>query len=345
MEVQSRWYYWICYITLNLKTHKRLHFTATVLYIDDFQLLEQSSRAPDDDYKHFLGKMEMFLKRDIYFDSFIVPLVNVNEVLNCISNFNTIKEQQYYLQHEDRKNSFINLINSIKSLTSRQDFDKHHRSKIISVVAKQLKIKFVFIPDISPDLASDLLVAVALGRGGSAALDVALVDDRLSYDIKLIRLLKDLNTTEIELYLKAQNLQPLLTQRYGWKAGSTASLQNLTKSFVDNMQQNVSATISTVFRTGDKIAVNRDVISRLEKLNLDDADKFNTQDYQDFTTLLATEFSRLVSENGSTPDKCTDLNAKAKENVEGGIEKPYLKKLCHACRNISFDSPNENLLM
>ncbi|XP_065355892.1 cytoplasmic tRNA 2-thiolation protein 2 [Calliphora vicina] len=334
---------------------KRLHCNATVLYIDDYQLLEQSSERKDE-YVRFLEKMQIFLQEYIHFESYIVPLVEEQQVISCMLNFKTIKDQQYHLQHEDKKQSFLSSINSIKSLTSRQDFVKHHRSKLIAAVAKHFESKFAFMADISSDLASDLLAAVALGRGGSAALDVALVDDRLGDDIKLIRPLKDLNIAEIELYLKAQDLQLLQTKRYGVEVGSTASLQNLTKSFVDNLQQNFSATVSTVFRTGDKIAVNQDVIQRLDELDLNNEDNLKTDDkccsfcksfldYQDSTTLLAIEFSRLVSESGCTLDKCPDLNSKATENVGGSVEKPYLKKLCHACRNICMESANESLLL
>ncbi|KNC31869.1 Cytoplasmic tRNA 2-thiolation protein 2 [Lucilia cuprina] len=336
-------------------TFKRLHCTATVLYIDDYQLLHQDGN--ENDYLEFLEKMQILLKQYTHFESYIVPLVEQQEVERCLLNFNCIKEQNYHLLNQDQKQSFLCSINSIKSLTSRQDFVKHHRSKLIAAVAKHFDSKFAFMSDISSDLATDLLAAVALGRGGSAALDVALVDDRLGNDIKLIRPLKDLNTSEIELYLKAQDIQILLTKRYGLEMGSTASLQNLTKAFVDNLQQNFSATVSTVFRTGDKIAVNRDVVKQLEALNMNGEDDNlaikekccsfcnSFLDYQDSNTLLAIEFSRLVSESGCTLDKCPDLNAKATVNVSGSAEKPYLKNLCHACRNICLESKNKNLLL
>lgn len=335
-------------------TFKRLHCTATVLYIDDFQLLEQGV-GTDNDYVQFLEKIKAFLQQYTLFESYIVPLVEDEEVVNCIFNFKTIKELQYHIKHIEQKKSFLNSINSIKSLTSRQDFIKYHRNKLIAAAAKHLSSKFAFMSDISPNLASDLLAAVALGRGGSAALDVALVDDRLG-DIKIIRPLKDLNTLEIELYLRAQDLQALQTKRYGVEMGSTASLQNLTRCFVDNLQQNFSSTISTVFRTGDKIAVNRDVLQRLDELDLNENDNIEIRekfcsfcnsylDYQDSSTLLAKEFSRLVSESGCSIDKCVDKNKKAKQNVEGSLEKSYFKKLCHACRNICMDSQSEHLLL
>lgn len=330
-------------------TFKRLHCTVTVLYIDDFELLA-GNKTSANEYEQFLEKMQAFLQQYKQFESFIAPLVEENIVTECLINFKDIKDNEYHLQHVDQKQCFLKLIDSIKSLTSRQDFLKCYRSKLIACIAKHFKSKFAFMPDISPNLATDLLVAVALGRGGSSALDVALVDDRLDNDVKLVRPLKDLNNIEIELYLKSQNLDPLQVKRFGLDGGSTASIQNLTKSFMDNLQQNFSATVSTVFRTGDKIAVNHDIVAQMDNLNLNEmADKCCTfchsfLDYQDSNTLLAIEFSRLVSESGCTLDKCTNLNAKAQENVQGSMKKPFLKKLCHACRNIYLDAGNETLV-
>lgn len=332
-------------------TFKRLHCKATILYLDDYPMKEPAGKKQED-YEKFLENMQELLEKYEQFECYIAPLVNTSSVCKVLENFKTLNRQQYLLRNEGEQQLFIESVKAIKSLTSRQDFIKHQRSKLIAAVAKHFKCQFALMANISSELASDLLAAVALGRGGSAALDVALVDDRLDDDIKLIRPLKDLNTMEIELYLKAQDLKPLQLNRYGHEKGFTASIQNLTKSFVDNLQQNFSSTVSTVFRTGDKIAVNHDMLTQLKDLELNDMeplDKYcsfcnSVLDYHDSNTLLAIEFSRVVSELGFTPEKYDQLNAKGKQNVKGSLEKDYAKKLCHACRNICMDSNKEILL-
>lgn len=333
-------------------TFKRLHCKATVLYIDEYQIKEDIGKNLED-YKLFLENLQALLEKYAQFECYIVPLLNTTLVCNALNNFKTIDKKQYILRNNVEQQLFVESVKSIKSLTSRQDFVKHQRSKLVAVIAKHIKCQFALMANISSELASDLLAAVALGRGGSAALDVALVDDRLGDDIKLIRPLKDLNTLEIELYLKAQDLKPLQLNRYGHEKGPAASIQNLTKSFIDNLQQNFSSTVSTVFRTGDKIAVNHDMLKQLEDLELNDMERLDKYcsfcnsvlDYHDSNTLLAIEFSRLVSEIGFTPEKYDDLNSKATQNVKGSLEKDYAKKLCHACRNICMDANKETLLL
>lgn len=335
---------------------KRLHCNAVVLYIDDYQLMHETAKSIDDNHL-FLMDLENILCKYSCFRSFVLPLVHKDKAEKFIIPLDTVTEDYFTQELELEKHAFVQSIKSIKSLTSRQDFVKHHRSKLIAVATKHFKCNFAFMSDISTDLASDLLSAVALGRGGSAALDVALVDDRLGDGVLLCRPIKDLSVIEIELYIKAQDLQVIPFKHYGDDGGSSASLQNLTQSFILNLQQNFSSTVSTVFRTGSKIATNQDLSSRLMDLKVNDACYEESSnplycsfcnsllDYRDSTTLLAIEFSRVVSESGSTLDTRSGLNEQAEENLKGSNETQHLGKLCHGCRNICCDSTSEELLL
>lgn len=63
--------------------------------------------------------------------------------------------------------------------------------------------------------------------------------------------MKDLTTEDIALFSKIKNIseaQPTIHQDNPY-----ASIQSLTKQFVNNLQNNFPATIPTVLRTGDKI--------------------------------------------------------------------------------------------
>ncbi|XP_061396328.1 cytoplasmic tRNA 2-thiolation protein 2 [Musca vetustissima] len=320
-------------------TFKRLHCNATVLYIDDYAV----NGEDDKDYEKLLRDVQKTCGTYEHFECFLLPLVKADYVKDLIFDLKLL-EENYFSTVAKQKLDFKGAVDCLKSLTSRQDFIKHYRSKIIALAAKHFQCQFAFKADISSDLASDLLAAIALGRGGSAALDVALVDNRLDDDIKIVRPLKDLTEEEIGLYIKAQNL-PLLDHRiYGNDCGPSASLQNLTKSFVKDLQQNYSSTVSTVFRTGSKIA------SQIGDDNnkTEGCCKFckSPLDYQDSTTLLAIEFSRIVSECGiKTEDDTSELSMEAQKHVAGDIEGCDLTQMCHACRNIYADSNNNDILL
>lgn len=334
-----------------MNTFKRLHCSATILYIDDFQ--RSSEDADNNGYSEVIAKIQSILGLYNDFESYILPLVHVEAATTYISSFKTLSNE-YFNTICYQKQEFLSSLADIKSLTSRQDYLKIHRSKLITAAARKFDCEFAFIANISSDLASDLLTAIALGRGGSASLDVALIDDRLGDGIQIVRPLKDLTEEEIRLYIKAQDLPLLPYQCLGEDIGDSGSLQNLTKKFVKDLQRNFSSTVSTVFRTGSKISSNQNVVSQIESLNLNDCcsdlpDVYcsfckSVLDYKDSTTVLAIEFSRIVSEIGTTAESVNNLNEKAIQNVGGTNKKCHLKKLCHACRNIYAESSNKQLL-
>ncbi|XP_073823142.1 cytosolic thiouridylase subunit 2 [Musca autumnalis] len=324
-------------------TFKRLHCNATVLYIDDHQL-NNVSEYSSAEYKKFIQDIQSACSNYEQFESYILPLTKADKVSDLIYNLKSLPG--HYIESTSKiKSDFKQAVDCMKSLTSRQDFIKHYRSKITSLAAKHFNSQFAFKADISSDLASDLLSAIALGRGGSAALDVALVDNRLDDNVKIVRPLKDLTEEEINLYVKAQSLQLLENHNsYGNDFGSTASLQNLTKAFVKDLQQNYSSTVSTVFRTGSKIASQMDGDSsrKCEKCCVFCKSPL---DYKDSTTLLAIEFSRIVSECGIKTEDTSELSMEAQKHVDGDIEGCDLTQVCHGCRNIYADSSNKDILL
>ncbi|XP_017117009.1 cytoplasmic tRNA 2-thiolation protein 2 isoform X1 [Drosophila elegans] len=299
-------------------TFKRLHCNARVVYVDDHQVL---GRYPVD--------MEAIKTLSDQYAPFEFHVIELGALSSSLQR---IKEHS---PSPNETNELVEKLERLRSLTARQDFLQQQRKNLIASVAEKLQCSHVFEPSISVDLATQLLTAIALGRGGSAALDVALLDDRLAGDVKLLRPLKDLNEQEIQFYVHAQRLKPLLQggSRYGQERGQTASLQNLTSAFVANLQKNYASTVSTVFRTGDKIAVN----AHPEQATCVQCQSALDSDLSD--TLLAIEYSRSVSEAGVGLYKNgDDLEALAKRRLEAQ------DGLCHACRGIQTELRSGKLL-
>ncbi|KAH8353477.1 hypothetical protein KR084_011277 [Drosophila pseudotakahashii] len=299
-------------------TFKRLHCNARVVYVEDQQV---QGRDPVD-----VEALQSLSTQYAPFEFHVIELGALPSSLQRIKDYSPSPREANELGEKIQK---------LRSLTSRQDYLQQQRKNLIASVAQNLQCSHVFEPSITVDLATQLLTAIALGRGGSAALDVALLDDRLAGDVKLLRPLKDLNEQEIQFYVHAQRLKPLIQtgSRYGQECGQTASLQNLTSAFVANLQQNYSSTVSTVFRTGDKIAVNA---------HPEQTSCVHCQSSLDSTlsdTLLAIEYSRSVSEAGvSLYKNGEDLEGLAKKrlNSQDG--------LCHACRGIQAELKSGKLL-
>lgn len=304
----------ILYYAQTQNTFKRLHCSARLVYLEDQPV---QGRDPAD-----LESLEALSKRYEAFEFYVITLGLPVGSLKLLKDYSPAAQES---------NELIQKLSQLRSLTSRQDYLQQQRKNLIASVAQQLQCSHVFDSSISVDLATQLLTSIALGRGGSAALDVALLDDRLAAGIKLLRPLKDLTEQEVQFYVHAQRLQPLLmaSSRYGQELGDAASLQNLTSAFVANLQKNFSSTVSTVFRTGGKIS---------ESTHPEQAKCNHCQSALDVElsdTLLAIEYSRSVSEAG------VRLN-EAIEDPEI-ISKRRMKlndELCHACSSIEADFKN-----
>lgn len=291
-------------------TFKRLHCNASVLYID-------TRCSPIKEEESPLLALNELQRRYEPFEFYVIQLNGDPISLQLLKDY--------------KVRQLDSILDKFNSSTSRQDYMQQKRKFLIGGVAVKLKCSHVFEPSISPSLATQLLTSVALGRGASAALDVALLDDRLIGDVKLLRPLKDLNDQEVQFYVHARELQPFRVDDCSHYPLSGSSLQSLTRDFVANLQLNYASTVSTVFRTGDKIAPKRnskeilDSYCTLCQSLLDD---------EISDTLLAIEYSRAVSEVGvelQMKSSCDVLEQRVLERLN------EREDLCHACRNIQAE--------
>ncbi|BFF94081.1 cytoplasmic tRNA 2-thiolation protein 2 [Drosophila madeirensis] len=289
-------------------TFRRLHCNARVVYIDD-----QSVHGGESLNLHALQALS---KRYEPLEFYVTEFGASPCSLQRLEEYSPAAKEPH------------TKLNKLRSLTARQDYHQQQLKNLLASVAQKLSCSHVFEARISGDLASQLLAAIALGRGGSAALDVALLDDRLVAGVKILRPLRDLNEQEVQFYVHARQLKPLRVtgSSYGQERGPTASLQNLTAAFVHNLQQNYPSTVSTVFRTGDKIIANAHA-------ELDSCAHCQSPlDAKLSDTLLAIEYSRAVSEVGvglSEHGDDSERLAKQRLAVKDG--------LCHACRCIQLE--------
>ncbi|XP_034474078.1 cytoplasmic tRNA 2-thiolation protein 2 [Drosophila innubila] len=296
-------------------TFKRLHCNARVLYID--ARLDLINDDPLPSLLELQGRYPPF-------QFYVVQLGADPGSMQPLEDYSVSKAIRYGKK--------------LRSLTAHQDYWQQQRKGLIGAVAAQLQCSHVFEPSVSTTLATQLLTSVALGRGGSVALDVALLDDRLQDGIKLLRPLKDLNEQEVTFYVHAQKLHPFKMQVDENAPSSDASLQNLTRAFVTNLQLNYASTVSTVFRTGDKIALNR---QQTEETPLTCALCQSILDCGVSDTLLAIEYSRAVSEMGVAlhhNDSVEALEQRAKQRLSATTD------LCHACRNIQDELTSDTSL-
>lgn len=318
-------------VLLNLVHHatkqgqfKRLQLNPNILFIDDSCLYDLQ---PDQRRAHITEVQQLVRQFDI--PSFYTSLASVDGVPLPIDTVLQLDEAQ--LSSEQK---FMSSLAAIGSLSSRQDYVHCVRDKIMRKVANHLDCPFVFTSEICPELAITLLSNIALGRGSSVAQDVSFCDPRSSV-VQIVRPIRDFDAVEVDTYVKVHGIQLLESaKRYGSDADEFASIQNLTKGFVEELQLNFQSTVSTVFRTGSKIATAAVEVGIREGNFAKKCEMCMSHlDTTDSTTLLAIEFSRCTSLQAG---QCNG-NALVDQNVDEKRHAKFLQNLCHGCSNIFRD--------
>lgn len=302
----------MCRFALQQDRFRKLRFNPKILFIDERPLIDKatSDRIID-------------IVKSYDFEAFYWPLSGPTTKRDLIPMTVDFHPKDDSTDHE----TFLQSFNRINSLTSKQDYLLQLRKRVWRTAAKQLNCRLVFVPEINSDLARNLLTDISLGRGAAAAHDVSFVDDRVE-DVKLVRPIRDLNVKEVEHYVLLNNLDYIEAGKsFGDDHPPGASIQNLTADFVKNLQDNYSSTVTTVFRTGDKLAPkineNQDQC-RICHCQLDNVGS---------ETLYATEYSRLLSKHVAENKLNEELVGDLCENSMNGQT-----DLCHACSSILNDT-------
>lgn len=300
-----------------LDRFKKLHVEPVVLYVDEECLKGQI----ENQRISYLDEIKKMLLQ-FGFESFYVSLANSN-ASECRPK--AIIELSITQSILTKETEFVNTFNSFNNLTSKQEFIQCLKNNIIRECAEQLNCKFVFTSEICPDLAIKLLANISLGRGLSVGQDVSFCDSRKS--VRFLRPIRDFSSVEIATYLKHAKINWLENVAlFGSDDNEFASIQNLTKGFVDGLQDNFQSTISTIFRTGSKIAA----VSAKGGGNVENCVVCASElDCEQSATLVAINFSK----------KALLTQAEGNDNPE------INKQLCHGCRNVFKDTNEVNVLL
>lgn len=326
---------------------KRLTFKPFGLFIDD-----TAASETDAETRLTIVRDSLKLLLQFGFESYYASVAHNSQVVrvDCAEGFEFPKENL------DKDKQFHATVTSTKSLTSQDDYVLIARYNAIRHASKQINCKYAFLSSVNHQIAATLLTNVALGRGSSVANDISFADNRANCPTKLLRPIRNLTALEIETYVRLQRDVNWPRENRSFhnsiSKNSNASIQNLTRNFVDGLQENFASTISTVFRTGDKIA------SANEPTNAVAATKRTCRfcnsflDYENSTTLFAIEYSRCVSSCADRND-VNDINLmtrRANDAVEGRTMsedendvRNLCANLCHGCRNIFRDFNDESL--
>lgn len=297
-------------------TFKKLHFEPHVLYIDDSILYDLT----DEQRSNRLRRVGVLLKQ-FGFNTYCTSVADSSHPLYSYDEY-----MDQPVANEKLKEFKLKLT-SMVSHTFCDDYIGNVRTNIIRSIASKLDTNFAFTSEIESDLAKIFLTNITLGRGGSVCQDIAFCDTR--GNVPIIRPIRNLDIVEVQHYIKFNKIECLALDELDIDGLFDKSLQNVTKSFVDELQTNFPSTISTIFRTGEKISgITVDQSQIIDEGNCSFcASGIPTEKSR---TIQSLEYSRFVSENA-----CDDrLNFKE--------DSRNLSKLCYGCKNILKDMPVES---
>lgn len=293
-------------------TYKKLHFEPHVLYIDDSALFNLT----DEQRYSRLNRVQVLLKQ------FGVKAycTSITDSSNGLQSYEDYMKQAI---SNEKVDEFKAKISSSVSHTSADDYVGSIRTNIIRNIASKLNANFAFTSEIESDLAKIFLTNITLGRGGSVCQDITFCDTR--GDVPIIRPIRNLDIVEVDHYIQFNKIECLDVTEFNIDGLFDKSLQNVTKSFIDELQTNFPSTISTIFRTGDKISgITVDKSKIIDEGNCSFCGSGRPAEKSE--TIQALEYSRFVSENS-----CENrLNFVSDDSCN-------FSKLCYGCRNIFKD--------
>uniref|UniRef100_UPI00398E4008 cytoplasmic tRNA 2-thiolation protein 2 isoform X2 n=1 Tax=Pristiophorus japonicus TaxID=55135 RepID=UPI00398E4008 len=144
------------------------------------------------------------------------------------------------------------LFSSIKTLTAKEELLQTLRHHLLLYTARINGYTKIMMGDSCTRLAVKLLTNISLGRGASLAIDTGFSDNRYG-DIMIVRPMREYSSKEIAFYNKLFDVPNIFTPALDTKASDKASIHRLTESFVNKLQTDFPSTVSTVYRTSEKL--------------------------------------------------------------------------------------------
>ncbi|XP_037083217.1 cytoplasmic tRNA 2-thiolation protein 2-A-like [Pollicipes pollicipes] len=193
---------------------------------------------------------------------------------------------------EQLRQRLLQLWEAAGSTTAREQLLARLRGELLARAARQLDCHLLLLAETETRLAVRLLADLAGGRGAHAHQLTALADERHS-GLLLLRPLRELSAKQVALFAHHRGVPFVAGGGLDTLTPADASVDRATEAFVQGLQADFPATVSTVYRTGTKLAAVGALAAdcALCRLPLDTGGGAAS-------ALQATRFSQLVSASG-----------------------------------------------
>nr|XP_020138377.1 cytoplasmic tRNA 2-thiolation protein 2-like [Microcebus murinus] len=245
------------------------------------------------------------------------------------------------------------LFHSVKTLTAKEELLQTLRTHLILHVARAHGYSKVMTGESCTRLAVKLMTNLALGRGAFLAWDTGFSDERHG-DVVLVRPMRDHTLKEVAFYNRLFAVPSVCTPAIDTKAPEKASIHRLMEAFLLRLQTQFPSTVSTVYRTSEKLAkVPRDgraagprCLLCMCTLDVDAADSATAFGAQTSSQLFQTQPAPALPEAGAPPAPCCVPGVGRAQDccrAACGREEPracVIEQLCYGCRVNMKDLPS-----
>ncbi|XP_029669813.1 cytoplasmic tRNA 2-thiolation protein 2-A [Formica exsecta] len=326
--------------------HKKIIFKTIVLYIDDGAIMGRTI----DERKILQYKIAKEIE-DSGFNGYVISLHQVLSKEDTLE-VKPIDCREIYHEHEDHLHT---ILDNLPDNTSRIDLLNQLRRRLLVSTAQKLGCNKIFVADSAIDIATKALGDICLGRGAQLSLLANFCDARC--DIKILKPLRNFTQQELVYYSQHYKIKSVKLKESNVTAPAT-SIQALAHNFTTGLESQFSGTVSTIFRTAEKISPRINAQQNAEdNCVLCDAKLDATSSSDQISAVRAIEISRLISSNietrtSSNKEKeesnstilCLDDKIYCNDNTECGCKKRKItaedvwRYLCYSCRLIFRNS-------
>ncbi|KAM9192090.1 cytoplasmic tRNA 2-thiolation protein 2 isoform 2-T2 [Dugong dugon] len=250
------------------------------------------------------------------------------------------------------------LFNSVRTLTAKEELLQTLRTHLILHVARTHGYSKVMTGDSCTRLAIKLLTNLALGRGAFLAWDTGFADERHG-DVVVVRPMREHMLKEVAFYNHLFAIPTVLTPAIDTKAPEKASIHRLMEAFVLQLQAQFPSTVSTVYRTSEKLVKTPRAgqaaspscpccLLCLCMLDVDSADSATAFGAQSTTALSLRQAPALQAQAKEptvpccSPGLCEDQGCcrGARPSEREDLQACVIEQLCYSCRVNMKDLPS-----
>uniref|UniRef100_A0A7N8Y818 Cytoplasmic tRNA 2-thiolation protein 2 n=1 Tax=Mastacembelus armatus TaxID=205130 RepID=A0A7N8Y818_9TELE len=229
---------------LSQTAHRKLRFLPGIVHIDEGGAVGHSM----EERQKALAELQTVFKAT-GFPFYFVPLEKVLDLPSSVVATATAPSEHPASAYKSAVNDFIHIdSSSFKTLTVCSLYRQH----LLVDTARTKGYSKLMLGDNCTRLAVKLLTSVSLGRGAQLAQDTGFSDSRYG-DIISVRPMRDFSTKEIAYYNHIFSVPSVFIPGLDTKTTNKASIQHLTESFVTKLQTDFPSTVSTIYRTSEKL--------------------------------------------------------------------------------------------